>query len=153
VFYVIETVSAIVGRSGWGTTANQWRMMLHSAFGRKLNHHRHDSHSHALYTYPHIPKHTKDLYIFHGHNKIFSVRHRLNRHSGVQHGKIRPQRTVHAVHATDDQASEAAIRAAYGRRITSFIIQRRLFIACRTGIQPHHPKSTACATSRRSHPP
>jgi hypothetical protein len=82
-----------------------------------------------------------------------SSHHRLNRQTGVRHGKIRPQRTVHTVHATDDQASEAAIRAAYGRRIASFIVERRFFIACRTGIQSHHPKSTACATSPWPLPP
>lgn len=158
-FYVSEALmlSAIVanvGRSEWGTTANQWRVMHHSAFGKNYlgNSPPPVIHSHALSTYSHIPKRTQGIYTYHRHNRIFSVRRRLNRQSGVQHGRIRPQRTVHAVHATDDQASEAAIRAAYGRRIASFIVQRRLFIACRTSIQPDYTKSTACATSCRPHP-
>ena len=135
----------------WGITACEWRIMTTPRLARTESP---KVQSHRPSKYIHTNQYSRQNFtISHDNNTTCLGRRRLNRQSGVRHGKIRPQRTVHAVHATDDQASEAAIRAAYGRRITSFIIQRRLFIACRTGIQPHHPKSTACATSRWPHPP
>ena len=97
----------------------------------------------------HPANHARHDNLSNNHNAHLPSAGQVTRQAGDRHGKIRPQRTVHAL---DDQASEAAIRA-HGRLITALVFDRRLFITCCASIQPHHPKSTACFTGSWSLPP
>jgi hypothetical protein len=95
----------------------------------------------------HPANHARHDNLSNNHNAHLPSAGQVTRQAGDRHGKIRLQRTVHAL---DDQASEAAIRA-HGRLITALVLERRLFITCCASLQPHHPQSTACVTSYRSH--
>jgi len=91
----------------------------------------------------HPANHARHDNLSNNHNAHLPSAGQVTRQAGDRYGKIRPQRTVHAL---DDQASEAAIRA-HGRLITALVFKRRLFITCCARLQPHHPQSTACLTS------
>lgn len=84
----------------------------------------------------HAANHARHDNLLNNYNAHLPSAGQATRQAGDRHGKIRPQRTVHAL---DDQASEAAIRA-HGRLISALVFERRLFIACCARIQPHPPK-------------
>jgi hypothetical protein len=100
--------------------------------------------THHTYSTP-SANHARHDNLSHNHNAHLPSAGQTTRQAGDRYGKIRPQRTVHAL---DDQASEAAIRA-HGRLISALVFERRLFITCCARIQPHHSQSTACPTSCR----
>jgi hypothetical protein len=89
--------------------------------------------THHTYSTP-SANHARHDNLSHNHNVHLPSAGQTTRQAGDRYGKIRPQRTVHAL---DDQASEAAIRA-HGRLISALVFERRLFITCCARLQPHH---------------